>query len=189
MYKVLFSVFIMMFLVANLDAQEAKKQEKEVKVEVKVEEVGNKQKVTIKKQEGDEETVEVVMLDDLADLDKIVGEMVEVNIEVDKEKNTIVVQGEEVKKEKKVMRIEKEEEVELDEGVKLELKFKTKEEMTAYDWNKLEALTDGLESNTPVSIYVSVEGEETLNLELKGKVEQMGDLVKRIKNVAAVLGE
>ena len=48
--------------------------------------------------------------------------MVDINVEVDEEKNIIFVKGEEVKKKKKVIRIEKAEEVNLEaEGVKLEL--------------------------------------------------------------------
>ena len=190
MYKLFYSVLVLMFLAVNLDAQEAKKHEKEIKVEVKVEQEGDKQKVTIIKQEGDKETVEVVMLDNLADLDKVVREMVEINVEVDEDDQVIIVKGEEIKQGKKMIWIEKEEEVvQEEEGVKLELKFKSKVEMAAYDWDKLTGLTEGLDGSTPVSISISLEGEETLNLELKGKVDQMPDLVKRIKNVVAVLGE
>ena len=190
MYKLFCSVLVLMFLAVNLDAQETKKQEKEIKVEVKVEQEGDKQKVTIVKQEGDKETVEVIMLDDLADLDKVVGEMVEINVEVDEDDQVIIVKGEEIKQGKKMIRIEKEEEVvQEEEGVKLELKFKSKAEMAAYDWDKLTGLTEGLDGATPVSISISLEGEETLNLELKGKVDQMSDLVKRVKNIVAVLGE
>lgn len=190
MYKLFCSVLVLMFLAVNLDAQEAKKQEKEIKVEVKVEQEGEKQKVTIIKQEGDKETVEVVMLDDLADLDKVVGEMVEINVEVDEDDQVIIVKGEEIKQGKKMIWIEKEEEaLQEEEGVKLELKFKSKAEMAAYDWDKLTSLTEGLEGTTPVSMSISLEGEETINLELKGKVNQMPELVKRIKNVVAILGE
>ncbi len=190
MYKLFCSVLVLIFLAINLDAQEAKKQGKEIKVEVEVEEEGDKQKVTIIKQEGDKKTVEVIMLDDRTDLDKVVGEMVEINVEVDKENQVIVVKGEEIKQGKKMIWIEKEEDVvQEEEGVKLELKFKSKVEMAAYDWDKLTGLTEGLEGTTPVSMSISLEGEETVNLELKGKVDQMPELVKRIKNVVAVLGE
>ena len=190
MYKLFYSVLVLMFLAVNLDAQEAKKHEKEIKVEVKVEQEGDKQKVTIIKQEGDKETVEVVMLDNLADLDKVVREMVEINVEVDEDDQVIIVKGEEIKQGKKMIWIEKEEEVvQEEEGVKLELKFKSKVEMAAYDWDKLTGLTEGLDDATPVSISISLEGEETLNLELKGKVDQMSDLVKRVKNIVAVIGE
>lgn len=189
MYKLLYSVFVLMVLAVNLDAQEAKKQEKEIKVEVKVEAEGDKKKVTIVKKDGDHKTVEVIMLDDLADLDKVVNEMVEINIEVDEEDQIIDVNGEEIKQVEKMIWIEKEEEVvQEEEGVKLELKFKSKGEMAAYDWDKLKGLTDGLDSSTPVSMSISLEGEENINLELKGKVDQVDELVMRIKNVVAVLG-
>ncbi len=101
MYKLFSSALLLMFLAVNLNAQEAKKQEKEIKVEVKVKQEGDKQKVTIIKQEGDKETVQVIMLDDLADLDKVVGEMVEINVEVNEEDNGMVVKEKKLSKEKR----------------------------------------------------------------------------------------